>query len=872
MPKEDVSWLFLILATLAMALTAAAQEEEFLAEEEIVPEESAGVTPDSPLYIFDKVVDEVQLRLASGEEKTKKALEIKEERLAEAAVMIGKNDSKGAVSALELAKKATQTAQDDIAPELEKETNEKVRKAAKLLSGLQEKLPDQGWEGVEKAIDGQLSEEEKVRVSLLVAKSRLSYCDTLAKQDFDLMKQDELCQIEKAPGWLKERVEGEFQTREESAKRQIVYAVSKCIIDPKKCDCSEIPVSKHSQDCEVKKALAIKCEYENDNNACAELGSQSVEGLLPEFIGENDKATVLEALRQKEQEMFDKIKPPECEAVDDMSECFKIMKELYGTPIQCEGLTDDECMEFIKRNPPTEKPNLPPECAEAGVQKPVDCAEHMFNKYGKPPQCEGLDTKECMKLMRQERPDAMNSAIPKECQDAGAKEPKQCFDIMTAKFGMPPECKDLSADSCFEEMMKRGPSPQDTGEMAGQEPPECQEKGLKGEECFKFMCGEKSPQECFEGRESRIPPNCIGLSPDDCRAKMQEMSGMPQECAENPDKCQDAFEKRGVPGGIPAECAGLDPKDCELIMMRKFGPPECKESTKEECDLIMKEKFGTEGSGFGGGHGEPGPGSEGEFKGGFRNECEGLSRQECDEKMFERFSPPECQDQSREECGKSMRERFDREKQQQDENRRECEGLSEDECRQKPGERFKEPGQRPDERIMLPECQGLRDEECRSKFFQDKGRGEGEHREFPPGDEKFKGERREGEPWQPGNFREPLGAPIVRGAPSGCEGLSPEECGAQEKFRQPPMPQAGQLPKEEQAGRIEPMPPEAFRRPPMEGFEGRQPETMQENIPKREETSQQDQQQGAGGLAEAVTGQIVKSFTWLQNQKIIKKD
>ena len=696
--------------SLLMVAVLAQEEEELLVEEELVPEESAGVTPDSPLYIFDKIVDDVQLALAKGDDKTRKALEIKEERLAEASVMVDKKKPDAAQSALELARKAAEQAQKELSPDLEKETNENVRRAAKLLSGLEEKLSDEQWEEAKKALDAQLSEEEKVRVALLVSKSRLSYCDSIAKEDFDLMKGDELCQIDKAPEWLRGKVEGEFRAREENARKQILDSVSTCIVDPKKCDCSQIPVAKHSQDCEVKKALAIRCEYENDNEACAKLSSEKVEDFLPEFVGEEGKETILAALRGKEQQMFERFKPPECQAVSTFQECFAIMKDLYGEPPECEGLSDDECAELMKSKTPEEHMmDFPPECREAGVTTPLECAEFMFSKYGKPPQCEGLDTRECMKLMRHERPDAANFAMPPECQEAGAKEPRQCFDIMTAKYGFPPECEGLSTDECFQKMMKEGP----------------------------------------QGRAG----DCIGLSPEECRAKIQEQHDLPPECAQNPEQCAHAFGQRGLAEGMPAECAGLERGQCERIMMQKFGPPECKEvSTREECEAIMKEEYGSEG-GFGG---APGPGGPGGFegKGGFGrgsgSECEGLAREECEQKMFERFAPPECSGMTKEECNRAMRERFEQGAGQAE--RHEGFGSSGIQIGESPIAHSASGG------IVPSECQGLNEEECRQKFFEGKREGEimgeGEHREFP-------------------------------GQPSECQGLSASECSSvmEEKFR-----------------------------------------------------------------------------------------
>ena len=48
------------------------EKEIIEGEEEFLVEDRAGITPDSPLYVFDKIVDNIQLRTSQGEEKTKK--------------------------------------------------------------------------------------------------------------------------------------------------------------------------------------------------------------------------------------------------------------------------------------------------------------------------------------------------------------------------------------------------------------------------------------------------------------------------------------------------------------------------------------------------------------------------------------------------------------------------------------------------------------------------------------------------------------------------------------------------------------------------------------------------------------------------------
>ncbi len=818
-----------------------AEEEVLEGEEEILVEDRAGITPDSPLYIFDKAIDEVQLRTSSGEEKAKKALEIKEERLAEASVMVDSSKADNAKDALLLAAEASKVAQAEIAPDLENETNEKVRKAATLLTSIRNRLPGEGWEDVEAALETQLDEEEKTRIALIVSKSRLSYCDSLAKQDFALMKSDPQCDIEKAPKWLRGKVEGEFREREDNARRQIINSVSVCIIDPKKCDCSQIPVAKHSQDCEVKKALAIRCEYENDNAACAELSEGKPDEDISELLDEEGKRTILEAIRQKEQQMFERFRPPECEASATFEDCFRIMKDLYGEPIQCEGLSDEECMEFVKRNPPTEKPNLPPECSEAGVQKPVECAELMFSKYGKPPQCEGLDTRECMKLMRHERPDAMQNAMPKECQDSGAREPRQCFDVMTSKYGMPPECGGMDADACFQEMMKRG-----TGEGGGQgpmteEPPECKEKGLIGKECFLHMtelygspqeCQGMNSDECFEKIKSQPPSGgggppvrCVGISPEECRAKVQQEHGMPPECEGlSQQECiQMMHDKGGVPEGVPVECAGLEPGECERVMMEKYAPPECKGFDREACDELMRER----NENF----------NRGEFEGEHRSVvevCEGLPREECEKRMMNRFAPPECEGLSPEECGRLMSER------------RGADSGGRPEFRQPPEQR-----EFPSPEGFPSGCEGLSPEEC-GRLMNERGAPEQRlpRGEMPEGARQFQG----GIPEERRDFPEHSSLPP-------------------ESYRQmpqaPPAELAQQLPREAMEQRREF--DSAFKEPipqePSREFSEPQPAQTQpepEPVPEQPHEGESSGESTGGEILNGITGSIVKIAEWLK--------
>ena len=77
--------------------------EEALVEEEIIIEE-AGITPDSPFYFVDEIIDTITLAAAEGEEKAEKAAEIAAEKVAEAKLMADKNLTDETLEALEILK------------------------------------------------------------------------------------------------------------------------------------------------------------------------------------------------------------------------------------------------------------------------------------------------------------------------------------------------------------------------------------------------------------------------------------------------------------------------------------------------------------------------------------------------------------------------------------------------------------------------------------------------------------------------------------------------------------------------------------------------------------------------------------------------
>ena len=91
--------LIVIIAVCVMALTFFPAGSAFAQEQNGLPD--PGITPDSPLYFFDKLAEQVSLRLTfSNEERAQKALVYAEERLAEMNRMMNTNNVRATIQAV----------------------------------------------------------------------------------------------------------------------------------------------------------------------------------------------------------------------------------------------------------------------------------------------------------------------------------------------------------------------------------------------------------------------------------------------------------------------------------------------------------------------------------------------------------------------------------------------------------------------------------------------------------------------------------------------------------------------------------------------------------------------------------------------------
>ncbi len=457
-------------------------EEEFAEEVEII-EDRAGTTPDSPLYVVDEIIENVNLAVRDGEGQAAYALEIKQEKVSEAALMLEKQKQEETAKALQKAHSVSLLIEKELSPQLAELAKENGEFEQRLLAALQQHTPA-GWTEVEELMGEQLTAEKKIQLQANLVPKIADYCEELSYVDYNTMLQDPYCQPENAPEWLREAIAGEMQDREEEAIDQLVQELTTCVNDPRDCNCDDIPVEKHRQDCEENKALAIQCEFEQEISACEELeGKPLVPDDVPDFLRPTFETTMSELIAKKQQEMFNKFAPPECveAGLSTREECEGLMKEKYGEPpeeCQQDGkfIGMEECMAIM-----IEKYDIPSECVQDG--KPVS-------------------QEECQALM------ISSGQIPAECVDGGQFIGREaCEEKMTSGMitgGQIPE-------ACVE-----------NGEFIGRE--ECETR--MREQAMQSMSGGGPPADCVQDGEF------IGM--EECTRIMTEkfasgMGGMPGE-------------------------------------------------------------------------------------------------------------------------------------------------------------------------------------------------------------------------------------------------------------------------------------------------------------------------------------------------------
>jgi len=573
---------------------------------------------------FNKFVDNTKLFFSSGDKKVMLALEVREKEINSAMnnLELGKEDK---------AKKEIKSATNMLKIIQLKTSPEIVEEVKSNLEGTEFKIKESENLNLE-FFEKYLIEEQKTKLVVEHSEKTFNYCEELAKQDYELMLEDEKCK-DNNYAWLGNKVENEIKKIQEQDSEKIQEQVEISMNNPKNADCDEISLTSERKKCEKFKSLAIKCEFQDDESACKEIR-------MFKDVQTNNRENY-------EQEILEKYVPAECieAGIQNGEECKKYIVALYQPDSECiengEVLDDEACGKKL-----ISEDKIPKECIENGQPiSPEECERIMKEKSEISPDEVQVNLKECVNAGYNTKEECGNfmlkQNLPQECVDAGALTPEAC-----EKLKLPQKCQGqaFSNEECEAVFIKE------------KMPAECQESGTYNFfKCAKLLYSKVSdisiggeveyleglgisvgeiPDECFKDSSrtiferdmdcdealikefgimlpppvetSNIPPECMKagtpVSPEECQ---EILNGgiiqndlkdiIPAICQEanvkNPEECgrllDDQRKDQGIGINMPEECIGLDVEECKKIMQDKgidIKKPEVNQMDDDMCE------------------------------------------------------------------------------------------------------------------------------------------------------------------------------------------------------------------------------------------------------------------------------------------------
>jgi len=284
---------------------------------------------------FDRFVDNVKMFFSSGDGKTMLALEIREKEVNSAINNFQNGEDEEGVRGLERAISRLQLVQEKVSPNSAEAVNENIEKLTIKLTEAK---------NLSEKFERYILEEEKTQLTAELTEKTYEYCKKLSQEDYGLFLKEEICNPSTASLGLEKELQ-ELKDIQEKAFVQLMLSIRRCIDDPGTCNCDENSDMIQKAKCEKLVALAVKCEYKDDENSCVELESMKpvpgdgfARSFVPAFLTNlfNDRNDLIEYGLEHSDGV-----PEECWNENDKSECEKYAK------LKEDGLDWDEYGNYI---------------------------------------------------------------------------------------------------------------------------------------------------------------------------------------------------------------------------------------------------------------------------------------------------------------------------------------------------------------------------------------------------------------------------------------------------------------------------------------------------------------------------------------------
>jgi hypothetical protein len=355
-------------------------EEELIREAEEFDEEfntGAGLTPDSFFYFLDGIIDSREEKIAEMRDTARRCNE-------------GDLD---ACDALEVSFEKYREHADDFEKEVSPEQRIEAERSSRAIRGVVVREIAQNAPPTLKddLIREVVKKEKSIEAAAEIADEIAKLCEKLINELGAYDKARDVCSLEDEgediPRWkLEKRNEWKESISEDGQK--FFDVLGQCITGD--CDCNDMPGV-------VQVDLCFQIMEADETG-------EDPRDLIDEFresLPKNLKEVMDRAMKEFEEEGYERERPPECRDVDSFEECMLIMveEELQNAPEPCrepirEGIRSGEvkgerdgkriCEEIMFRE------NAPQECIDAGATTPDECGK-LFGK-GKGP---GIDVIDC---------------------------------------------------------------------------------------------------------------------------------------------------------------------------------------------------------------------------------------------------------------------------------------------------------------------------------------------------------------------------------------------------------------------------------------------------------------------------------------------
>ena len=320
---------------------------------------------------FDRFIDDVTLFFSYGDSKVMLAMELREKEV-NSAIENSKNENiNEATASLERAEGKLAIVQEKIS----------LKTSAEVKTNTENMINKIKSEELSEEFDNYIKQEEKTMLTAELTEKTYELCMELANEDYNSMLQDERCNPSTAPEWLQDELKN-LKNIQKTGFNALMLDIRSCIDDPGTCDCENNLVPAQKMKCEKMVALAVKCEYKDDENACQELKSMNptegdgfAESFIPDFL--------MNLFVQKESKMIDyniekSDVPAECYNENERvkTECaqYRIYKELSDKCWDSDGnFLVDQCGGPEDREPTMEESI--PQCFENKVFLEEKCGK-----------------------------------------------------------------------------------------------------------------------------------------------------------------------------------------------------------------------------------------------------------------------------------------------------------------------------------------------------------------------------------------------------------------------------------------------------------------------------------------------------------------